>query len=316
MKVKKEDLSNGIYKNLGVSKLGLSLDDFYYRSKKTKSIGFKIDLSKSLAEFFSKTFDLKDPDVFEEKLKQSISGDGKEFFKNNALHSSSLCALLMFYNVSKETPFCIEFNGKIHEYTEVYFEVKNKVISRPSNMDVVLVSKETNEILFIECKFSEYKAHSDKYELPKGYQPYKEEYFDPIAFAGMKVFPEGIKQLVAHYIGLKHFRNKEYDLDSFYPDKDDVRRKLYKNGGYSNIAFMEVIFDLHIDEFNKYKEETDKVFKLLEEKEKAVDIEPKIKILYTKTYQELFKGENKKILSEKVIKFYKLDKEKKKEKII
>lgn len=47
----------------------------------------------------------------------------------------------MFYNVSKETPFYIDINGKEHEYTEVFFEVKNKVITRPSNMDVVLVNK-------------------------------------------------------------------------------------------------------------------------------------------------------------------------------
>ena len=306
MKVKKEDLSNGIYKNLGVSELELPLDSFYYRDKSKKSIGFKIDLSKSLADFFSNAFDLKNKDTFEKKLKQSISGDGKEFHKNNALHSSSLCALLMFYNVSEKTPFYIDIDGEEHKFTEVYFEVKNKVISRPSNMDVVLVNRETNEILFIECKFSEYKSHSNKYKLLEGYKPYKEEYFDAIGFDNMHVFPEGIKQLIAHYIGLNNFRNKEYDLDSFYPDEEDERRELYKTNGYSNVAFVEVIFDLNIDEFKTYTDETNKVFELLENKEKAVNAKPKIKMLYTKTYQELFKSKNKEILSDKVKEFYKL----------
>ena len=303
MKVTKEDLSRGIYKNLDVSKLELPLESFYFRGK-SKTIGF--DLSKPIADFFIEAFKLKNPKVFKEKLKQSISGDGQELSKNDALHSSSLCALLMFYNVSEETPFYIEIDGKEHKYTEVFFEVKNKVIKSPSNMDVVLINKETNEILFVECKFSEYKSHSEHYKLKKGYLPYKKEYFDPIGFDDMKVFPEGIKQLIAHYIGLNNFRNKQYNLDSFYQEDDD-RRKLYKEDGYSNMAFMEVIFDLHINEFKIYTdEEADKVFKLLEEKEKAVDADPKITMLYTKTYQDLFKDKNRDILSDKVIEFYKI----------
>lgn len=112
--------------------------------------------------------------------------------------------------------------------------------------------------------------------MPEGYQPYKKEFFDPIGFDNMKVFPDGIKQLVAHYIGLKHFRNKDYDLGSFYPNSDDDRRELYKEDNYKNIAFMEVIFNLHNSEFKSYTDETKEVFKLLEEKEKVVDANPKI----------------------------------------
>ena len=309
MGIKKDDLSNGIYSNLAVEELGLPLNSFYYRDKNKTSLGFKIDLSKSLAIFFAKTFGLKNPGVFEKKLKQSISGDGKEFNKNNALHSSSLCALLMFYNVSEKAPFSIDIDGEEHKYTEVFFEVKNKVITKPSNMDVVLVNKKTNEILFIECKFSEYLSRSDNYQLPRGYLPYKEKYFDKIGFSEMKVFPEGIKQLVAHYIGLQNFRDNKYSkkqLDSFYPDKNDSRRQLYKAGGYKHIAFMEVLFEIPGSYFNEYEKEAKKVFKLLKEKEAKVEGKPRIIILSTMKYKDLFSGKNKKILSDKVIAYYKI----------
>lgn len=302
--INKNDLTKGIYEALDVNSLNLPKDKFFYRSKSKNSIGFKIDLAKPVSDFFYNAFDLENPDVFEKKLEQSISGDGGELSKNNALHSSSLCSLLLFYNVSENNPFYVTFkDGTIHTYTKVYFEIKNKVIRNPSNMDVVLVNEKTKEILFIECKFSEYLAHSNNYKLKKSYVDKYGDYFDAINFKEMKVFPEGIKQLIAHYIGIKNFKECNYKkgtLKGFYDD-GDPRREIY-NKQYANIAFMEVIFKLPYQEFEEYKDETEKVFKYLDSKNE-------ITILGTKTYQELFVGDNANILSPLVASYYNLAKQ-------
>ena len=303
MRVKKEDLIKGKYNSLNVSKLNLSLDSFYFRDKNNESIGFKIDVTNDVSKFFIETFDLKEPDKFIELLKQSVSGDGNELAKNNALHSSSLCALLMFYNVSEKTPFYLKFGESTHKYTKVYFEIKNKVIKNPSNMDVVLVNDKTKEILFIECKFSEYLSHA-KHKLGKGYLD-NEEYrkiFENIKYFECDVFQYGIKQLVTHYIGIKNFLKNNYtekDLKSFYRNNDYGRRELY-NRKWSNVAFLEIVFELPYDEYGVYCKETETTFAELKK------LNNEIEFLGTQTYQNLFKNENKDILSEKVIEFYKL----------
>ena len=326
MKFDEKDLKKGnknIYDKLGVEELGLKPinDNFYYRSKDKKSIGFKMNVSDTVAERFKDIFGLEQYnfDIFKKKLAQSISGDGQELSKINALHSSSLCALLMFYNINEETKTTFTVDG--HKYTSSFFEVKNDVISSPSNMDVVLTNEKTKEILFIECKFSEYLSKNKKYKLPEGYKKYyKDKYFGDIDFEKDIVFPDGLKQLVAHYIGIDRFRSKKYsddELDAFYPNEDDLklRKHIYDHQlEYENIAFMEVIFQFDVEEFNKYIEETDKVFEALRKKEKEVTNKPKITIIGTKTYQQLFKDnedneeakENNKILPEKVKEFYKL----------
>lgn len=60
------------------------------------------------------------------------------------LHSSSLCALLFFYNVSKKNPYSMEIEGENYAFTYSRFEYQNTVIEgrNPSNMDVVLVGTE------------------------------------------------------------------------------------------------------------------------------------------------------------------------------
>ncbi len=321
MEFDEKDLKKGnkdIYRFLGIDELKLDpKKDFYYRSKDKKSIGFKMNVSDAAAERLKEIFDLDgyNFDVFKRKLAQSISGDGQELSKINALHSSSLCALLMFYNVSDKTQFSIKIGDDIHTYTKVYFEVKNDVISSPSNMDVVLTNEKTKEILFIECKFSEYLSKNKKYKLPEGYKKYyKDKYFGDIDFEKDIVFPDGLKQLVAHYIGIDRFRREKYsikELDAFYPNEDDYkfRKPIYDlQMEYKHISFMEVVFKFDVPEFKTYTEETNRVFKALKEIEKQTDAENKITILDTQTYQDLFVGENLDILPEKVKAFYCLNK--------
>lgn len=67
------------------------------------------------------------------------------------LNSSSLLALLCFWNVSENNPILI--NGI--EYTEVYFEVENKVFDHDSSVDMLLVSQKESTWLYLESKFTE-----------------------------------------------------------------------------------------------------------------------------------------------------------------
>ena len=107
-------------------------------------------------------FGIQCRELFKEKFEQSYSGSGQELKRIAVLHSSSLCALLFFYNVSQENPYILEIEGKEYIFTYSCFEYQNTVIEgrNPSNMDIVLIgsNKRTGEqtVLFLESKFSEY----------------------------------------------------------------------------------------------------------------------------------------------------------------
>lgn len=79
-----------------------------------------------------------------------INGQGTEEKKIGTVYSSSLQSLLIFSSVSKDNP--IRINDV--DYIKVYFEYNNRVINRPSSIDVVLQSKD-NHLLFIESKLFE-----------------------------------------------------------------------------------------------------------------------------------------------------------------
>lgn len=57
-----------------------------------------------LAEIFK----IANNDLFKQKFSQSISGSGQELKRIATVHSSSLCALLFFYNVSEANPYIME----------------------------------------------------------------------------------------------------------------------------------------------------------------------------------------------------------------
>ena len=320
MAIDLNELKNGKYASLNPRALNLKASNYYHRDAGKTSIGFVTPVVPVLARYFQERFQLPNLEVFYQKLKQSVSGDGGEMAKITALHSSSLCALLTFYNVSEAKPFCIEIDGKKRKYTEAFFEVKNMAISprAPSNMDVVLVNSDKTEYLFIECKFSEYLNRGTP-SLPEGYLKDQncKKFFEKIGFKGMKDYPEGIKQLVAHYIGIGNFIDKVYDdkmLNSFYADPEDPRRNLYdKNRTIEHVAFMEVIYKLEglkgkdASKFESYKGNAESVFKRLREN----GWKKPFALLGTKTYQELFKKsenpDNNKILPPLVAAFYNLD---------
>lgn len=140
MKTKLRDISfegkkelNDFYKKMwGNNNLELDV------TKKESSCEFSL-LEKSISKTLISNFEISNKNLFNLKLEQAISGDGSEDNKITNLRSSSLCSLLFFYNVSKDDKLDLELNGDICTFETSIFEFKNKVIKKPSNMDVVLL---------------------------------------------------------------------------------------------------------------------------------------------------------------------------------
>lgn len=179
-------------------------------------------------------FNIKRRNMFKQKFTQSISGDGKELQRIATVHSSSLCALLFFYNVSEDNPYVMEIEGEEYIFTYSCFEYQNTVIKgrRQSNIDVVLIGKnkstEKQTVLFLESKFSEYyldtgkKSHNgiavaylnNKY----GASLYGKDSLEKMELSIEKnkdgksfflcsekdCYLDGIKQMISHYIGVRN----------------------------------------------------------------------------------------------------------------
>ena len=71
--------------------------------KPSNTTEYKEHLLKTIKEAFGIT-----NRSFDEKFYQAINGAGQEWKELNVFHSSSLLALLCFYNVSKENPLSVE----------------------------------------------------------------------------------------------------------------------------------------------------------------------------------------------------------------
>ena len=298
----KSVLKNDRYKCLRPEELSdFDNSDLSFRDLNNTSLGFNTGTVEKTIDFFFQKFNLSNKEQFTKKFIESISGDGNELSKNNALHSSSLCALLFFYNI-KNKP--IEYNGV--KYDDAFFEVKNKVIRNPSNMDVVLTGKDKNgkeSILFIECKFSEFLG-TRSYKLGEGYkkEPYK-HIFDEFNYEKQSVFQYGLKQLVAHYIGICNFieDNPKYkkEMSKYYKEGDD-RIGLYRK--FDNVSFIEVVYEFkESNDYQTYLNETKLVFDALEKEN--IKTNTKINLLGTTTYQVFFK-DNLECVDDKVLKFY------------
>lgn len=148
-----------------------------YRGRISES-SLSIPTSNDIALSLFNAFELgngSDLETFRRGYNMAVAGDGDEESKILTIHSSSLLALLCFFSVSPERPLTIGDD----KYTEVMFEVKNVVIRadrrKPSNVDVVLVSKfedgRARKLLFLESKFTEYLSHG-RVELASKYHAF------------------------------------------------------------------------------------------------------------------------------------------------
>lgn len=165
------------------------------------------------------------PEAFNVAYRNATNGPGYERRRIVQLNSSSLLALLCFWNVSKEHPITIEGI----EYNEVYFEVENTVFEHDSSIDILLVSEKESTWLYLESKFTEPLNQTTRLWLSKKYHPmyqlikeclnlevsdvkvrkHKEngktverEEFE--ITQNEKRYYGGIKQMISHLIGLMH----------------------------------------------------------------------------------------------------------------
>lgn len=149
-----------------------------YRGRISES-SLSIQSSNDIALSLFNAFELgngSELETFRRAYNMAVAGDGDENLKILTIHSSSLLTLLCFFSVSPERPLTIGED----KYTEVMFEVKNVVIradrGKPSNVDVVLVSKSEDgrarKLLFLESKFTEYITHGHAELAPKYHEYY------------------------------------------------------------------------------------------------------------------------------------------------
>ncbi|MCH5239584.1 MAG: hypothetical protein J1F38_05130 [Muribaculaceae bacterium] len=172
-----------------------------------------------ISNHFSDFFKLKEKRKFDEAFAIVTSGKGNEISKINSLLSSSLLSLLVFYKLYNNTnkDLYVKFSGLEElKFNRCLFEVRNKVIRRPSCVDVLLISEDNKTLLFLESKFSEYYDCKFEKEYGKGYIELYDELKDllfPIKFnrdikdkaqlySESSCYIEGIKQAISHLIGL------------------------------------------------------------------------------------------------------------------
>ena len=205
-----------------------------------------------------------DQKQFQEKYDMAVTGDGQEKKRITTLHSSSLCALLHFYNVTEKNSLTLTIKGREIKFIDSVFEFKSPVIDNPSNMDVVLIGKDKNSnkdvVLFLESKFAEYylsagptcrgiskRYRDDGYYTAKLYEgtflekklgleiekPSKvkknpDSKFDLVSKEGENPFYiGGIKQMISHYCGIRNL------LDMFKNAEDIDTKYLYFEGNNS-----------------------------------------------------------------------------------
>lgn len=228
---------------------------------------------KICREKLAEIFDITNHVLFKDKFHQSISGSGQELKRIATLHSSSLCALLFFYQVTEENPYSMKLDGEEYVFTYSCFEYQNQVIKgrNPSNMDVVLVGKHEKSgipvVLFLESKFSEYyERRGRRLEIATAYldNEYSKLVYgsDCLADMGLSIlkengnpdfllvsdkisYIEGIKQMISHYVGVRNFCNGERVIENNKIENADKIENAVL--GEAKILLGEILFELPME---------------------------------------------------------------------
>jgi hypothetical protein len=281
-------------------------------------------------------------------LLRLFAGDGDEGTHFFSEVSSSRMCFLFFASLGKG--ITLNLKGKKITFTKSYLEVKNTVIryNNPSNVDVLLVSDDGKNLLYLESKFTEYicnggKRDKKEAQLGKSYFYSDKEYTPLIDFlsgetdsndkkfiskqsgdvtdgepqAKRHMYYGGLKQMISHFIGVWQGPSKK---DS----QHDELMKLWK--GADKIYLGTILFELEDKTkdskeryFDLYSEAYKKLAQSLNEfknefkKEKQGDKVLKNITVIEKplTYQELL-DENPHLgtIEEKVKQFYHLNQDK------
>ncbi len=237
-KRKNRDIYNAMFKHStfpSFEKVIYQSGDNAYMLKET----VKNDKCETLIELF----DIDNPDLFRLKYQQAVSGDGNEESRILTLVSSTLCALLFFYNITDTNPLELELNNKRVVFSKSIFEFRNVVFSNPSNIDVTLVGKDqqgNRVVLLLESKMVEYYRDvniKSKEEISNKYLSDKiasKLYSEDLGYeivnsnSGFRLhsneisYIDGIKQMISHFVGVKNL------VDGKYSDKN----------GHGNLELM------------------------------------------------------------------------------
>lgn len=198
--------------------------------KPSNTAEYKEHLLKTIKEVFGIT-----NGSFDEKFNHAINGAGQEWNELNVFHSSSLLALLCFYNVSEDNPLPVKIEGKTCKFTTSEFEVSNPIgknisgKSYSSHIDVKLTGECDGKSvsLYLESKFSEYVnqrgktsfSYTDDYNSIYSKLQGKIEDLD-INIGSDEItlvqtnnkrparYWQGIKQMVSHYLGMKNCKDE------------------------------------------------------------------------------------------------------------
>ena len=252
------------------------LSQTYWQGKYSNNSCSFIDMGKpgrkeKVCDYLKSLFEIEN-DIFDNKYKMAVAGDGQEYRRISTLHSSSLVALLCFYSLSKEHALKINIDGQEIEFYESLFEQKNSIgkEGHNSNMDVVLIGfnkQGESVILFLESKFSEYLSHGkyDKisdvydevyYQLTADQQPIdgleivrgKDMWSISAAPHRSQQYCQGIKQMISHYQGMQKgfIGSAEDKYDHIYlgeilfkfPEEVDAKHNSYNSyvGLYKQLA--------------------------------------------------------------------------------
>lgn len=259
---------------------------------------------------------------------QVINGEGKEKYKINTLHSSSLLGLLCFYKVSEKNPLELELEfdtNRIHfRFNAVKFEKTNRVFSPSvgkSSIDIALYGEDNQSqpsVLYLESKFTEYlefgnSKSSDKKSQYQGFfntlnknseLDIVHKYENSKLILSGNHYCEGIKQMVSHFIGAVR-------------SEDDKDRNIYLapilfnfNKDFSNESFNDycTIYGHLAEGLNKLKGRPDELLRCFNDysKVKKEDLKNTKNLFISNkvlTYQELF-PKNNNFLDDVVKKYY------------
>jgi len=248
--------------NLTALKTEVQLRPNRWRGKESawsKSFYFGNDDAETVANGLIGLFGISNLD--KKLFNMAVNGDGQELRKICTLHSSSLLAFLFFSGVSEKNTLSI----KGIEYDKCFFEIQNKVFpnskstDKPSNVDVVLYSTRSKQLLFIESKFTEYSSHGKAFAADKYHdvvvniiEKFKlnlhiEEGIVKEGKTGIRTgfniclnegkndqYIEGFKQAISHIIGIVTGEPTEHNPKEYFEILDERQ----------SLAFASIIFDI------------------------------------------------------------------------
>lgn len=238
--------------------------------------------------------------MFKKGSGSELEDSGNTPAKAKAIDSSSMLSYNFFNWVSEKHPLCL-FNV---EYTRVYFEVRLKTLRKsnaPANIDVVLVDKNSENVLFIESKFLEYLKNTEA-DFSSSYMELSNYFTDNKSKEDIKKrlvkkyngmsggYYDGIKQNICHIIALCNLEDekaREYAKEKNSGLKDIFRDRV-------NYKFINLIFAPCLDNAN---EKYNNYVKLLKEFRndisfcKKILVDNKIFMSYSDLYEK-FKEQN------------------------